>query len=206
MSAESFDAAKHAIADLLLFQIPPQIGEISERQLMERLRANGHAAEDLSAALEFLDKEGLIWGRYKNVSSPQTPYAVYTFLPTPALRMWFENQARTKQAEETGAPRDQGGAGQGEGDGESVKEQLKPSREKAYRLFQWAMEQKPDLKTDRDVYDWLNEYPDLPDELPTFATWCKYLREARAFHKDHKHTPRTTKVVSGKSVVRRDRI
>src|SRR5262245_47011909 len=42
-------------------------------------------------------------------------------------------------------------------------EWLKPSREKAYRLFQWAMEQNPNLKTDQEVYDWLNERSDLPD-------------------------------------------
>lgn len=92
------------------------------------------------------------------------------------------------------------------GDGEHAEEPLRPSREKAYRLFQWAMEQNPNLKTDRDVYDWLNERTDVPEELPNFPTWSKYLRESRAHHGDHKHTPRTKKRPSGKSVVLRDQI
>ena len=91
----------------------------------------------------------------------------------------------------------------GSGGGEK---KLKASREKAYRLFLWAMEQNPSLKRDQDVYDWLNERPELPDDLPNFDTWSKYLREARDYHDDHKRTPRITKEVRGKSVVHRDRI
>jgi hypothetical protein len=104
---------------------------------------------------------------------------------------------------------EQGGAGQAEGDSESAEGSLKPSREKAYRLFQWAMEQNPDLKTDREVYDWLQDRPDFPkefEELPSFQSWAKYLRDARAHYGDHKHTPRRNKAISGKSVVHRDQI
>jgi hypothetical protein len=68
------------------------------------------------------------------------------------------------------------------------------------------MEQDPNLKTDRNVYDWLNGRSDVPEELPSFGSWSKYLREARAHYKDHKHTPRTGRPTSGKSVVHRDQI
>jgi hypothetical protein len=77
---------------------------------------------------------------------------------------------------------------------------LKKSRETAYRLFQWALDQKPELKTDREVYDWLNDHQDLPEELPSFASWSRYLREARDFHDDHKHAPRSGRP-TGKSIV-----
>jgi hypothetical protein len=104
-------------------------------------------------------------------------------------------------------------AGQVEGDAtnqDGAEEQgegnLKPSREKAYRLFEWAMGQNPSLKTDREVYDWLSSRSELPDELPSFDSWSKYLRDARDYYDDHKHTPKTTKTAGGKSVVRRDQI
>src|SRR5262249_3488292 len=115
-------------------------------------------------------------------------------------------EERPQQVAGEGISCDQGVTEQGEGGGESAEETLKPSREKAYRLFQWAMEQNPSLKTDKEVYDWLLERSDLPEELPNFGSWSKYLRDARAYYSDHKHTPRTTNKVSGKSVVRRDQI
>jgi hypothetical protein len=115
-------------------------------------------------------------------------------------------QAKAKTSEQTGAGSNQCGAGQGEGNNKGVEKPLKPSREKVHRQFSWAMEQKPELKTDRKVYDWLTDHADAAEGLLTFATWSKYLREARAHYNDHKHTPRTTKAASGKSVVRRDQI
>jgi hypothetical protein len=128
--------------------------------------------------------------------------------------------SKTGQREGPGTPA-QGGTGEGqgagvtgapdmaegpEGDNESAEPALKPSREKAYQQFLWAMEQDRSLKTDQGVYDWLKKHSDEPEELPAFDTWSKYLREARAYHQDHKHTPRSIKKASGKSTVRRDQI
>jgi hypothetical protein len=109
-------------------------------------------------------------------------------------------------AEGAGADRHQGGAGQAEGATESAQGQLKPSREKAYGQFQWAMGVNATLETDRQVYDWLKERQELSEDLVNFASWSKYLREARAHYENHKHTPRTARKATGKSVVRPDQI
>jgi hypothetical protein len=83
---------------------------------------------------------------------------------------------------------------------------LRQSRENAYRQFLWAMEQNPGLTTDPKVYDWLKDHADSFEKLPMFNTWSRYLREARTYHQDHKHTPQIAKVASGKSVVRSQQI
>jgi hypothetical protein len=82
---------------------------------------------------------------------------------------------------------------------------LPPSREKAYQLFRWALEQRPELadRSDSEVFDWLQRDPrvegeGLPDRSDTFE---RYLREARTHYDDHKHLPRSGRPL-GRSVVR----
>jgi two-component system nitrogen regulation response regulator GlnG len=77
---------------------------------------------------------------------------------------------------------------------EEMGRRLPPSRERAYQLYRWALEQHPDLAsgTDADVFEWLQsdlrvEGEGLPRCRETFE---RYLREARAHHDDHKHQPR----------------
>jgi len=85
---------------------------------------------------------------------------------------------------------------------------LKPSREKAYNHYQFALEKKPELAevTDREVYDWLSNNPQTSDEIPSrFDTFAKYLREARKHYGEHKHTPRCSRE-TGRSIVRQDQI
>jgi DNA-binding NtrC family response regulator len=85
--------------------------------------------------------------------------------------------------------------------------QLPPSRERAYQLFRWALEQDPDLagRTDAEVFRWLRrdvrvEGDGLPDSCDTFR---RYLREARAHYHDQKNAPRAGRE-HGRSVVRED--
>jgi hypothetical protein len=89
----------------------------------------------------------------------------------------------------------------------AVRGQLPPAREKAYRQYLDAVEKNPTLlseATDREVYDWLQEHAE-GEQLPTYATWSKYVREGRNHYGTSKHTPRTGRP-TGKSVVRRDDI
>jgi hypothetical protein len=86
---------------------------------------------------------------------------------------------------------------------------LAPSREKAYQLYRWALEQNPALAdgTDADVYAWLQK--DLRVEGEGLPRCCKtferYLREARAHYDDHKHQPRGGRQ-PGRSVVREGQV
>jgi DNA-binding NtrC family response regulator len=82
---------------------------------------------------------------------------------------------------------------------------LPPSRERAYQMFLWALEQNPDLVdcTDAEVFRWLRqdlrvEGEGLPASCDTFR---RYLREARAYHQDRKHNSRARRS-TGRSVVR----
>jgi hypothetical protein len=56
---------------------------------------------------------------------------------------------------------------------------LKPCVAKAYSQYKKAMEEKPELKTDREAYDWYEENLEDDEKLPSFTTWTKYLRTAR---------------------------
>ena len=56
---------------------------------------------------------------------------------------------------------------------------LKPSVVKAYSQYTKAMEGKPELKTDREAYDWYEDNLEDDEKLPSFTTWTKYLRTAR---------------------------
>lgn len=85
---------------------------------------------------------------------------------------------------------------------------LRPSRERAYRLFQYAISKRPELAaaTDRQVHDWLTQDPETCDHIPRrFDTFSTYLREARAHYDDRKHNPRHRRM-TGRSIVHSDEI
>jgi hypothetical protein len=84
---------------------------------------------------------------------------------------------------------------------------LTPSREKAIRQYNDAVDKNPaqlNGATDLEVYDWLKEHAE-GEQLPSFATWARYLREARDYYDAHKYTPKAGRS-TGKSVVRRDQV
>jgi hypothetical protein len=84
---------------------------------------------------------------------------------------------------------------------------LSPSRQKAYSQYLHAIQQDTALAgaTDRDVYDWLENNLDDGEDLPTFATWGKYVREARSAAGENKNRPRAGRD-TGRSIVRPDQI
>jgi hypothetical protein len=112
------------------------------------------------------------------------------------------------------ASRDQGKSAQSEGEGQSDGSdstpelpnapELAPSRQKAYAQYLSAVGQAPDLAggTVRAVYEWLEKHND-DDPLPPFATWERYVREARASLGTGKHRPRMGRE-HGRSIVRRE--
>ncbi len=111
------------------------------------------------------------------------------------------NQRGAEQGEAAVTGRDQGEAGQAEG----AAVELAPSRQKALSQYLDALSKCPHLKgaTDREVYDWLREHSDA-DTFPEFATWGRYLRDARKATGTGKYTPRSGR--TGRSVVRPDEI
>jgi hypothetical protein len=85
---------------------------------------------------------------------------------------------------------------------------LAPSRMKAYGQYLDAMVKNPtelNGATDRVVYDWLKRHLEEDETLPTFATWSRYVRDAREFYETQKNLPRAGRL-PGKSVVREDQI
>jgi hypothetical protein len=188
--------------DAGLATAPPQADSPGDGPLL--------AAEILRLAFAE-DADGItrILGRLENRQGSQMVEALFRLLRHGVLQVPV-SVTSAEPSDQAGSSHDRAEAGRADERkrkvGEKIDDQLKPSREKAYRLFQWATGQKPDLTRDRDVYDWLQEHSDVLEELPRFDTWSKYLREARAHYQDHKHTPRSTKTPSGKSVVRRDQI
>jgi hypothetical protein len=83
---------------------------------------------------------------------------------------------------------------------------LPPARAKAYSQFRWAIDSNPEFgtkTTDREAYDWLEEYLEK-DELPTFETWSRYLRQARNRLGQLKNRPRRGR--TGRSVARGDQL
>ena len=51
----------------------------------------------------------------------------------------------------------------------------------AWSQYQRAKELHPELKTDRDVYDWyVEDMADDEERLPSFDTWAKYVRTIRS--------------------------
>jgi hypothetical protein len=114
------------------------------------------------------------------------------------------DQAEAGPAQGTGAGSDQPAAEQGEGAGGA---KLSPSRLKAFQQYQWAVSSSAELQgaTDRQVYEWLREHLDQGESLPAFATWTRYLSEARAAHDSRKYSPRAGRE-TGRSIVRPDEI
>ncbi len=83
-------------------------------------------------------------------------------------------------------------------------DKLKPSEEKAYGQYLWAIKRNAALdgNRDRDVYDWIDENQTDDDEkLPKSSTWQRYLRAGRKYYSDQKNTSRAGRK-AGKSVVR----
>jgi hypothetical protein len=120
-----------------------------------------------------------------------------------------QEDARDSDPAEAAPPE---GAGAGAGQAEAAQAEgasdprLSPSRLKAYGQFCWAVRANAALDgaTDREVFDWLEEhYKEEP--LPPFATWNRYLREARRVYGTSKHTPRAGRE-AGRSIVRPDEI
>jgi hypothetical protein len=106
-------------------------------------------------------------------------------------------------------------AGQSEGDGAGPEpatkatgeKKLSPSREKAYRQFEWAVRTNAALDgaTDCEVYNWLAEHLDRGESLPQYSTWTRYLSDARAAYDTRKHN-RCSDRETGRSIVRPDEI
>jgi hypothetical protein len=70
---------------------------------------------------------------------------------------------------------------------------LAPSRKKAYSQYLWALNENASLEggTDQEVYDFVRDHLlEEGEKLPTFASWGKYLREARAAVGAGKNSPR----------------
>lgn len=102
----------------------------------------------------------------------------------------------------TGTDRASSTTGQAEG---SSVESLPPSRRKALSQYRDALSRCSTLNgaPDREVYEWLQEHWD-GDPLLTFATWSRYLREARNATGTSKNAPRAGR--DGRSIVRPDEI
>jgi hypothetical protein len=94
-----------------------------------------------------------------------------------------------------------------DGDESAAIPKLAPSRQKAFGQFRWAIEQNAALDgaADRDVYDWLTEHLDDGEQLPTFETWGRYLREARAAADARKNTSRGGRC-AGRSIARPEQV
>lgn len=78
------------------------------------------------------------------------------------------------------------------------------ANEKAYRSYEWAAEQDPTLKTDRQVHDWLTEHGFEGYELPSFETWARQVRAGRGAYGTQKNHPRAGR--TGRSIVKHDEI
>lgn len=89
----------------------------------------------------------------------------------------------------------------------TAKANLPPSRLRAWSLYMQAVAEEPELqrKTDRETHDWITDnLLDKGESIPPFATWRRYLSEARAAFNQRKHEPRSGR--TGRSIVRRDQI
>jgi len=81
---------------------------------------------------------------------------------------------------------------------------LPPSQEKAYRSYKYAVHQDSKIETDRQAYQWLENYG-LPEyELPSFDTWRRHLRAGRNYYGEQKNKPRAGR--QGRSTVGKDQI
>lgn len=92
-------------------------------------------------------------------------------------------------------------------------DKLKPAYRKAYLAFLCAEAKTERRLQDRDAWDWLNENGtdgagsgELDGyELPTFASWARYLRSARQAVGEQKYTPRSARPTGG-SIVHADEL
>lgn len=66
--------------------------------------------------------------------------------------------------------------------------------EAAYQSYRHAI-QKAGLKTDKEVYSWLEDHPIDEYDLPAFETWKTYVSRGRAFYKTRKNAPRAGRSV-----------
>lgn len=82
---------------------------------------------------------------------------------------------------------------------------LRPCDGKAGSQYNKAMDANPALKTDREAYEWYeNNIADDDEEIVSFATWAKYLREYRKSSGTQKNNRgvgnKTRSVVSGADI------
>ena len=89
--------------------------------------------------------------------------------------------------------------------GQAGRRKLKPCEEIAYSQYRNACQEQPELKTDRDAYEWLAHRVDTADELTAFSNWGCYLSRARSFYGVLKHKPRTQRA-HGSSIVQSDQV
>jgi hypothetical protein len=75
------------------------------------------------------------------------------------------------------------------------------SRRKAFSQYQDALRSDPNLATDREVYEWLDNHMEQGEALPKFSTWCAYLRGARQHFGTQKYTSRRGR--AGRSIIQR---
>jgi hypothetical protein len=129
----------------------------------------------------------------------------------PAFEIEYLRARKTLEDRAVNAPRSDADPARGHADakpneGTGTAPALSPSRHKAYGQYLWAVSRNAALvgATDRQVYDWLRENG-KDESLATFATWGRYLREARAFHDAQKNTPRIGRK-TGRSIARPEEI
>ncbi len=76
-----------------------------------------------------------------------------------------------------------------------------PAERRALGLHDWALDQQPELDTDRAVYDFLGRRAERPMGLPpTFETFRRYLSGARRKSGTNKHSPRPGRQLRGSTV------
>jgi hypothetical protein len=94
-----------------------------------------------------------------------------------------------------------------EADGADLTEEtvLSPSRKKAYAQYLSAVTRNAALDgaTDLQVYNWVTEHVEEDEKLPPFATWSRYLREARAACETRKNSRRAGRE-TGRNIARQE--
>lgn len=75
-----------------------------------------------------------------------------------------------------------------------------PCELKAYGQYLKAKESDPQIVTDQDAYEWIENRPEDGEKLPPFDTWVRYVRKARKAAGTQKNKPRGNR--SGRSVMR----
>ena len=146
------------------------------------------AAQGLSEDLNPTDTDGRQWVGNLVAAAETLARAEANIEPPKPV----EPQAKTRES------------GAGAGDGQL---QLKPCEGKAWSQYQKAFGQNAELTTDRQAYDWfVDEIADDAGELPSFASWSRYLRAARKAMDQGKNGPRigneTRSVVSVERIER----